>query len=164
MENLGKFSVSNVVDSAPSGSLGVVLVPNGGSYSLAATSSTGGGGGGGFTGNVPKLGESDNAWIDQNTSKGKWLYRRYNGILLLKPDGPYSQTPALAQGNNVIFNIPAPYRDGIQATVAPILKNVGNELLHDGSYIKVDPGGNVTLNAKAAAPYVIPTLVIPTGL
>ena len=34
MESLGKFSVSNVVDSAPSGSLGVVLVPNGGSYWL----------------------------------------------------------------------------------------------------------------------------------
>lgn len=51
MENLGKFSVSNIVDSAPSGSLGVVLVPNGGSYSLAATSSTGGG-------------DSDTGWVD----------------------------------------------------------------------------------------------------
>ena len=52
MENLGRFSVSNVVDSAPNGSLGVVLVPNGGSYSLAATTAVGGaeGGGGGDTG------------------------------------------------------------------------------------------------------------------
>ena len=55
MENLGKFSVSNIVDSAPSGSLGVVLVPNGGSYSLAATTATGGAGGGGG---------SDTGWVD----------------------------------------------------------------------------------------------------
>lgn len=55
MEKLGKFSVSNVVDSAPSGSLGVALVPNGGSYSMVATA----GGGGGGTG-----GDSDSGWID----------------------------------------------------------------------------------------------------
>lgn len=54
MENLGKFSVSNVVDSAPDGSLGVALVPNGGSYSMVATTGGGGGAGGG----------SDTGWVD----------------------------------------------------------------------------------------------------
>lgn len=155
--SLSRFSPTNTWDSLPEGSLGLALIPSGGAYTIEATSSAGGA-------NVPKLGESDGAWVEQVTSKGKWLYRRYNGMLLLKPDGPYSQTPTLNQGNNVVFNIPTPYRDGIQATVAPMLKNIGNELSHDGSYIKVDPGGNVTLNAKAAALYVVPTVLIPTGL
>lgn len=155
--SLSRFSPTTTWDSLPEGSLGLALIPSGGAYTVEATSSAGGA-------NVPKLGESDGAWAEQATSKGKWLYRRYNGMLLLKPDGPYSQTPALNQGNNVVFNIPAPYRDGIQTTVAPMLKNIGNELLNDGSYIKVDPGGNVTLNAKTAALYVVPTVLIPTGL
>lgn len=155
--SLSRFSPTTTWDSLPEGSLGLALIPSGGAYTVEATSSTGGA-------SVPKLGESDSSWVEQATSKGKWLYRRYNGMLLLKPDGPYSQTPTLSLGNNVVFNIPAPYRDGIQATVAPMLKNISNELSHDGSYIKVDPGGNVTLNAKAAAPYVVPTVIIPTGL
>lgn len=155
--SLSRFSPTATWDSLPEGALGLALIPSGGAYTVEATSSAGGA-------SVPKLGESDSAWVEQATSKGKWLYRRYNGILLLKPDGPYSQTPTLTQGNNVVFNIPAPYRDGIQATVAPMLKNIGNELSHDGSYIKVDPGGNVTLNAKASALYVVPTVIIPTGL
>jgi hypothetical protein len=155
--SLSRFSPTATWSSLPEGSLGLALIPSGGAYTVEATSSAGGA-------SVPKLGESDNAWVEQNTAKGKWLYRRYNGMLLLKPDGPYSQTPALAQGNNVVFNIPAPYRDGIQTTVAPMYRNMGNELSQDGSYIKIDPGGNVTLNAKNAALYVVPTLTIPTGL
>lgn len=55
MENIGKFSVSNVVDSAPSDSLGVALVPNGGSYSMVATTGGGNGGAGG---------SSDSGWVD----------------------------------------------------------------------------------------------------
>lgn len=155
--SLSRFSPTATWDSLPEGSLGLALIPSGGAYTVEATSSAGGA-------NVPKLGESDGAWVEQATSKGKWLYRRYNGMLLLKPGGQYSQTPTLNQGNNVVFNIPAPYRDGIQTTVAPMFKNAGNELSHDGSYIKVDPGGNVALNAKAAALYVVPTVLIPTGL
>lgn len=155
--SLSRFSPTATWDSLPEGSLGLALIPSGGAYTVEATSSAGGA-------SVPKLGESDSAWVEQATSKGKWLYRRYNGMLLLKPDGPYSQTPALTQGSNVVFNIPAPYRDGIQTTVAPMYRNIGNELSQDGSYIKVEPGGNVTLNAKAPAPYVVPTLTIPTGL
>lgn len=54
MENLGKFSVSNVVNSTPIDSLGVALVPNGGSYSMVATTNGGGGAGG----------DSDSGWID----------------------------------------------------------------------------------------------------
>ena len=55
MENLGKFSVSNIIDSVPSDGLGVVLVPNGGSYSMVATTGGYGGGAGGG---------SDTGWVD----------------------------------------------------------------------------------------------------
>lgn len=158
MENLGKFSVSNVIDSAPGGSLGVVLVPNGGSYSLAATSSTGGGGGG-QGGNVPKLGESDNAWIEQSTVKGTWMYRRYNGVLFLKPKGQYSVVGGLAAGNNMVFQIPQPYRDNIETAAGSLVNNSTKRA--DGSTILVDNLGNVTISAAAAGAYVVPTLAIP---
>lgn len=155
--SLSRFSPTSVWDSAPEGSLGLVLVPSGGAYTVEATSSAGGG-------NVPKLGESDTSWQEVATAKGKWVYRRYNGLLLVKPAGDYSQPPTLTAGNNTIFQIPSPYRDGIQTTIAPIYKNIGNELSHDGSYIKIEPGGNVVLNAKSASIYVIPTVVASTGL
>ena len=156
MENLGKFSVSNVVDSAPSGSLGVVLVPNGGSYSLAATSSTGGGGGGP---NVPKLGESDSSWTEQTTTKGTWMYRRYNGILFLKPKGQYSVVGGLAAGANTVFQIPQPYRDNVETAVGTLVNNSTKRT--DGSNIAVDNLGNVVINAQAAGTYIVPTLAIP---
>lgn len=155
--SLSRFSPTNVWDSLPDGSLGLALVPSGGAYTVEATSSAGGG-------NVPKLGESDTSWQEIATAKGKWVYRRYNGLLLVKPAGDYSQPPALTQGNNTIFQIPSPYRDGIQTTIAPIYKNIGNELAYDGSYIKIEPGGNIVLNAKSASIYVIPTVVASTGL
>nr|DAP55935.1 MAG TPA: hypothetical protein [Caudoviricetes sp.] len=155
--SLSRFSPTNVWDSAPEGSLGLALVPSGGAYTVEATSSVGGG-------NVPKIGESDTSWQETATAKGKWVYRRYNGLLLVKPAGDYSQPPMLTAGNNTIFQIPSPYRDGIQTTIAPIYKNIGNELTHDGSYIKIEPGGNVVINAKSASIYVIPTVVASTGL
>lgn len=157
MENLGKFSVSNVVDSAPSGSLGVVLVPNGGSYSLAATSSTGGGGGQG--GNVPKLGESDTNWIEQNTTKGTWMYRRYNGLLFIKPKGQYSVVGGLATGANPVFQIPQPYRDNIETAVGVLVNNSTKRT--DGSNITIDNLGNLVINAQTASTYIVPTLAIP---
>ena len=156
MENLGKFSVSNVLDSAPAGSYGVVLTPNGGSYSLAATSSTGGGGGGA---NVPKLGESDTSWTEQATPKGTWMYRRYNGVLFLKPKGQYSVVGGVTAGANQVFQIPQPYRDNIE-TAAGSLVNNGSKR-SDGSTIVVDNLGNVVINAAAAGAYVVPTLAIP---
>lgn len=156
MENLGKFSVSNVLDSAPSGSYGVVLVPNGGSYSMAATTATGGGGGGA---NVPKLGESDSSWIEQVTTKGTWIYRRYNGILFLKPKGQYSVVGGLAAGTNTVFQIPQPYRDNIETAVSALINNTTKRT--DGSNITVDNLGNVVINAQAAGVYIIPTLAIP---
>lgn len=158
MENLGKFSVSNIVDSAPSGSLGVVLVPNGGSYSMAATSSTGGGGSG-QGGNVPKLGESDSAWVEQSTTKGIWMYRRYNGVLFLKPKGQYSVVGGLAAGNNAVFQIPQPYRDNIETAASSLVNNSTKRA--DGSTILIDNLGNVTISAVAAGTYVVPTLAIP---
>lgn len=158
MENLGKFSVSNIVDSAPSGSLGVVLVPNGGSYSLAATSSTGGGGGG-QGGNVPKLGESDTNWVEQTTTKGTWMYRRYNGLLFIKPKGQYSVVGGLTAGSNNVFQIPQPYRDNIETTIGTLINNGSKR--SDGSTIVIDSLGNVVLNATAAGAYIVPTLAIP---
>lgn len=155
--SLSRFSPTATWDSPPEGSLGLALVPSGGAYTVEAISSAGGG-------NVPKLGESDTSWQEVATAKGKWVYRRYNGLLLVKPAGDYSQPPALTAGNNTIFQVPSPYRDGIQTTIAPIYKNIGNELAHDGSYIKIEPGGNVVLNAKSASIYVIPTVVASTGL
>lgn len=162
MENLGKFSVSNIVDSAPSGSLGVVLVPNGGSYSLAATSSTGGGGGG-QGGNVPKLGESDTAWQTQSTVRGEWMYRRYNGLLLVKGPGKFSQMPGGAPGTLTLFRLPDGYRDNVHVTMAPIYK-AGNPNVADGSFIRVDDAGNVSVTVQSNSAYVIPTVVVPTGL
>lgn len=161
MENLGRFSVSNVVDSAPSGSLGVVLVPNGGSYSLAATSSTGGGGGQG--GNVPKLGESDTTWQTQSTVRGEWMYRRYNGLLLVKGPGKFSQMPGGVPGTITLFRLPDGYRDNVHVTMAPIYK-AGNPNVADGSFIRVDDAGNVSVTVQSNSAYVIPTVVVPTGL
>lgn len=155
--SLSRFSPTATWDSLPEGSLGLALVPSGGAYTVEATSSAGGP-------SVPKLGESDTSWQETATAKGKWVYRRYNGLLLVKPAGDYSQPPVLTAGNNTIFQIPSPYRDGIQTTIAPIYKNIGNELSHDGSYIKIEPGGNVVINAKSASIYVIPTVVASTGL
>lgn len=162
MENLGKFSVSNVVDSAPSGSLGVVLVPNGGSYSLAATSSTGGGGGG-QGGNVPKLGESDTTWQKQATVRGEWLYRRYNGLLLVKGPGEFSQMPGGTPGTVTLFRLPDGYRDNVHVTMAPLYK-AGNPNSADGSFIRVDNAGNVSVTVQSNSAYVVPTVVVPTGL
>lgn len=153
MENLGKFSVGNIVDSAPSGSLGVMLVPNGGSYSLVATSSTSGGG------NVPKLGESDTAWQEQSTVRGTWMYRRYNGVLFLKPKGQYSVVGGLTAGNNVVFQIPQPYRDNIETIVGSLVNNSTKRA--DGSTILIDNLGNVTISAASAGAYIVPTLAIP---
>ena len=157
MENLGKFSVSNVLDSAPAGSYGVVLAPNGGSYSLQATTATGGGGGAGP--NVPKLGESDSSWTEQSTTKGTWMYRRYNGVLFLKPKGQYSVVGGLAVGTNNVFQIPQPYRDNVETAVGTLVNNTTKRT--DGSNITVDNLGNVVINAQVAGTYVIPTLAIP---
>lgn len=159
MENLGKFSVSNVVDSAPSGSLGVVLVPNGGSYSLAATSSTGGGGGG-QGGNVPKLGESDSSWQEITGTKGIWVYRRYNGVLFIKPKGAYSSVSGLALGDNQILQIPQPYRDGLETACASIVHTATKKA--DGSAIIVNQFGQLSItSATANGAYTVPTLAIP---
>ena len=156
MENLGKFSVSNVLDSAPSDSYGVVLVPNGGSYSMAATKTVGGGGQGG---NVPKLGESDSSWVEQATTKGTWMYRRYNGLLFIKPKGQYSVVGGLTAGANTVFQIPQPYRDNIETAVGVLVNNSTKRT--DGSNITIDNLGNVVINAQTAGTYIMPTLAIP---
>lgn len=160
MENLGKFSASNVADSAPSGSLGVALVPNGGSYSMIATKTIGGGNGG----NVPKLGESDTSWQEQSTVRGTWMYRRYNGILFIKGPGKYSQIPGGAPASNLsLFRLPEGVRDGVQVTVAPLFK-AGNPPSSDGSLVRVDDGGNISITVTSNSAYIVPTITVPVEL
>lgn len=153
MENLGKFSVSNAVDSAPSDSLGVALVPNGGSYSMIATKTIGGG-------NVPKLGESDGSWQEITGAKGVWVYRRYNGVLFIKPKGAYSSVSGLALGETQILQIPQPYRDGLETAAASIVHTTTKKA--DGSAIMVNQFGQLSItSATANGSYTIPTLAIP---
>lgn len=150
--SLSRFSPTNVWDSAPEGSLGLALVPSGGAYTVEATSSAGGG-------NVPKLGESDTSWIEQATTKGAWMYRRYNGLLFIKPKGQYSVVGGLTAGANTVFQIPQPYRDNIEAAVGVLINNSTKRT--DGSNIVIDNLGNVVINAQAAGTYIVPTLAIP---
>ena len=160
MENLGKFSVSNVVDSPPSGSLGVALAPNGGSYSMIAAKTIGSGNGG----NVPKLGESDTSWKEQSTVRGTWMYRRYNGILFIKGPGKYSQIPGGAPANNLsLFRLPEGVRDGVQVTVAPLFK-AGSPPSSDGSLVRVDDGGNISITTMSNGAYIVPTITVPVEL
>lgn len=150
--SLSRFSPANVWDSLPDGSLGLALVPSGGAYTVEATSSAGGG-------NVPKLGESDTNWVEQITTKGTWIYRRYNGLLFIKPKGQYSVVGGLTAGANVVFQIPQPYRDNIETAASALINNTTKRA--DGSNVVIDNLGNVTINAQAAGAYIVPTLAIP---
>lgn len=150
--SLSRFSPTATWDSPPDGSLGLALIPSGGAYTIEATSSVGGG-------NVPKLGESDNAWVEQSTVRGTWMYRRYNGVLFLKPKGQYSVVGGLTAGNNTVFQIPQPYRDNIETAASSLVNNSTKRA--DGSTILVDSLGNVIISAAAAGAYIVPTLAIP---
>ena len=150
--SLSRFSPTATWDSPPEGSLGLALIPSGGAYTVEATSSVGGG-------NVPKLGESDTSWQEQATTKGTWMYRRYNGILFLKPKGQYSVVGGLTAGANTVFQIPQPYRDNVETAVGTLVNNSTKRT--DGSNITVDNLGNVVINAQAAGSYIVPTLAIP---
>lgn len=150
--SLSRFSPTVTWDSLPEGSLGLALVPSGGAYTVEATSSAGGG-------NVPKLGESDTNWVEQATTKGTWMYRRYNGLLFIKPKGQYSVVGGLTAGSNTVFQIPQPYRDNIETAVGVLINNTTKRT--DGSNITIDNLGNVVVNAQAAGTYIVPTLAIP---
>lgn len=150
--SLSRFSPTNTWDSLPEGSLGLALVPSGGAYTVEATSSAGGP-------SVPKLGESDSSWVEQATTKGTWMYRRYNGILFLKPKGQYSVVGGLTAGANSVFQIPQPYRDNIETAVGTLINNTTKRT--DGSNITIDNLGNVVINAQAAGTYIVPTLPVP---
>nr|DAJ31034.1 MAG TPA: hypothetical protein [Caudoviricetes sp.] len=150
--SLSRFSPTATWDSLPEGSLGLALVPSGGAYTVEATSSAGGG-------NVPKLGESDTNWVEQATTKGTWMYRRYNGLLFIKPKGQYSVVGGLTAGANTVFQIPQPYRDNIETSVGVLINNSTKRT--DGSNITIDNLGNVAINAQAAGTYIVPTLAIP---
>ena len=150
--SLSRFSPTATWDSLPEGSLGLALIPSGGAYTVEATSSAGGA-------NVPKLGESDGAWVEQATTKGTWMYRRYNGVLFLKPKGQYSVVGGLTANNNTVFQIPQPYRDNIETAAGSLVNNSTKRT--DGSTILVDNLGNVTISAAADGTYIVPTLAIP---
>lgn len=155
--SLSRFSPTATWDSLPEGSLGLALVPSGGAYTVEATRSTGGG-------NVPKLGESDTSWQEQSTVRGTWMYRRYNGILFIKGPGKYSQIPGGTPASNLsLFRLPEGVRDGVQVTVAPLFK-AGNPPSSDGSLVRVDDGGNISITVTSNSAYIVPTITVPVEL
>lgn len=151
--SLSRFSPAATWDSLPEGSLGLALVPSGGAYTVEATSSAGGP-------SVPKLGESDSAWQEITGAKGIWVYRRYNGVLFIKPKGAYSSVSGLAMGETQILQIPQPYRDGLETAAASIVHTATKKT--DGSAIMVNQFGQLSItSATANGSYTIPTLAIP---
>ena len=151
--SLSRFSPTNVWDQLPEGSLGLALVPSGGAYTVEAASPVGGGG-------VPKLGESDSSWQEITGTKGIWVYRRYNGVLFIKPKGAYSSVSGLTLGETQILQIPQPYRDGLETTAASIIHTATKKT--DGSAIMVNQFGQLSItSATANGSYTIPTLAIP---
>lgn len=151
MENLGKFSVSNVVDRAPSGSLGVVLVPNGGSYSMAATTAVGGGGGGAAA-------MTDTGWVQfaKAANRGTWYYRQYGKMLFVSQrEDPAGKNGAQA-GAYTVGQLPAQYRNKIsQVSAAASSEAVATTT----AVITLSTDGTVSWNAPAAGQYFWPTLV-----
>lgn len=151
--SLSRFSPTATWDSLPEGSLGLALIPSGGAYTIEATSSAGGP-------SVPKLGESDSAWQEITGAKGIWVYRRYNGVLFIKPKGAYSSVSGLALGETQILQIPQPYRDGLETAAASIVHTATKKT--DGSAIMVNQFGQLSItSATANGSYTIPTLAIP---
>lgn len=151
--SLSRFSPTATWDSLPEGSLGLALVPSGGAYTVEATSSAGGP-------SVPKLGESDSSWQEITGAKGIWVYRRYNGVLFIKPKGAYSSVSGLALGETQILQIPQPYRDGLETAAASIVHTATKKT--DGSAIMVNQFGQLSItSATANGSYTIPTLAIP---
>lgn len=150
--SLSRFSPTSVWDQLPEGSLSLALVPSGGAYTVEATSSN--------SGNVPKLGESDSSWQEITGAKGIWVYRRYNGVLFIKPKGAYSSVSGLALGETQILQIPQPYRDGLETAAASIVHTATKKT--DGSAIMVNQFGQLSItSATANGSYTIPTLAIP---
>lgn len=151
--SLSRFSPTATWDSLPEGSLGLALVPSGGAYTVEATSSAGGP-------SVPKLGESDSNWQEITGAKGIWVYRRYNGILFIKPKGAYSSVSGLALGETQILQIPQPYRDGLETAATALIHTVTKKT--DGSAIMVNQFGQLSItSATANGSYTVPTLAIP---
>lgn len=151
--SLSRFSPTTTWDSLPEGSLGLALIPSGGAYTVEATSSAGGP-------SVPKLGESDSSWQEIVGTKGIWVYRRYNGVLFIKPKGAYSSVSGLALGETQILQIPQPYRDGLE-TAAAALIHAGTKKT-DGSAIMMNQFGQLSItSATANGSYTVPTLAIP---
>lgn len=151
--SLSRFSPTTTWDSLPDGSLGLALIPSGGAYTVEATSSAGGP-------SVPKLGESDSSWQEITGTKGVWVYRRYNGILFIKPKGAYSSVSGLALGETQILQIPQPYRDGLETAASALIHTVTKKT--DGSAIMVNQFGQLSItSATANGSYTVPTLAIP---
>ena len=151
--SLSRFSPTATWDSLPDGSLGLALIPSGGAYTVEATSSAGGP-------SVPKLGESDSSWQEITGAKGVWIYRRYNGVLFIKPKGAYSSVSGLPLGNTQILQIPQPYRDGLETAAASIVHTATKKT--DGSAIMVNQFGQLSIMSTTDnGSYTIPTLAIP---
>lgn len=151
--SLSRFSPTATWDSLPEGALGLALIPSGGAYTVEATSSAGGP-------SVPKLGESDSSWQEAVGTKGIWVYRRYNGVLFIKPKGPYSSVSGLALGETQILQIPQPYREGLETAASALIHTASKKT--DGSAIMMNQFGQLSItSATANGSYTVPTLAIP---
>ena len=135
MENIGKFSVSNVLDSTPEGSYGVVLVPNGGSYSLAATTAAGGAGGGGG---------SDTGWVDftnefaplskVNTNDTGVFYRKIGKMVYIVGKAQAAQVTGTAR-------LPDAIKPSKDVEIRFNVRGTGSKILD----MSLSPSGNIFL-------------------
>ena len=134
MENLGKFSVGNVVDSAPSGSLGVALVPNGGGYSMVATTGGEEGAGNG----------SDTGWVDitnefsplskANPNDTGVFYRKIGKVVFLVGKAQAAQVSGTAR-------LPDAIKPSKDVEIRFSVRGSGSKVLD----MSLSPSGNVFL-------------------
>ena len=150
MDNLGKFSVSNILDSAPAGSCGVALVPNGGSYSLEATRSVGGGGGGA----VPA---TDTGWVKfaQAANRGTWYYRQRDKMLFISQREDPSGKNGAQAGTYTVGQLPAQYRNRVSQVSAAINAEAAGGTT---GVLTLTTDGTVSWNVPAPGQYFMPTL------
>ena len=152
MENSGKISVDKPLAALPSGSLGVALVPNGGSYSLKATTAVGGGGGGGAQS------MTDTGWVKfaQAANRGTWYYRQYGKQLFVSQREDPAGKNGAQPGTYIVGQLPAQYRNKIGQVSAAANAEAANGTT---AVLTLSTDGTVSWNAPAAGQYFWPTLV-----
>lgn len=149
MENIGKVSVSHILDSAPAGSLGVALMPNGGSYSMVATTGGDGAGGGAAV--------QDTGWTKVETQVGNWRWRAIGKQLYITIDnGEWSTIGAGAAGRKQLFTLPPQFASKVNRTMVPIVRNDNTV---DGTFIDVRRDGTIWFDVKGNNQTYIPPVI-----